>query len=38
MLASKSREDLAYFDIFECLTCHSVINHGKPPPAAGDKN
>ena len=39
MVASKSREDLAYFDKFECLSCHTVINKGKPrPPAAGDKN
>jgi len=35
MVASKSREDLAYFDKFECLSCHTVINKGKPPPPDG---
>jgi hypothetical protein len=38
MQASKSREDLAYFDIFECLSCHSMISQAAPPPAPGDKN
>ena len=35
MQASKSQKDLAYFDTFECLSCHTVINKGKPPPPDG---
>jgi len=26
MQASKSQENLAYFDKFECLSCHTLIN------------
>jgi hypothetical protein len=37
MQASKSREDVAEFDIFECLSCHAVIRESKPRPPAGDK-
>jgi len=37
MQSSKSRENLAHFDRFECLTCHSVINEAEPPPAESDK-
>ena len=36
MLASKSREDLAHFDIFECLNCRTQIRETKPRPASGD--
>jgi hypothetical protein len=35
MLASKSRDDLANFDHFECLTCHSVITEAKSPADGG---
>ena len=38
MQASKSQKDLAYFDTFECLSCHTVINQGKPRPPASDEN
>ncbi len=37
MQASKSREGLANFDTFECLTCQTVIREGKPRPPAGAK-
>jgi hypothetical protein len=37
MQASKSRENLADFDIFQCLSCHTVIREATPRPAAGDK-
>ena len=36
MQASKSRENIAHFDRFECLTCHSVISEAKLPPAGYD--
>jgi hypothetical protein len=39
MQASKSRENLAYFDKFECLSCHTVITtetKARPPAAAGE--
>lgn len=35
MLASKSRDDLANFDRFECLTCRTVISEAKPPADDG---
>jgi len=38
MLASKSREDLAHFDLFECLSCRTQIRETKPRPAPGDTN
>jgi len=38
MQASKSREDLAHFDTFECLNCRSLIRESKPRPAPGDSN
>jgi hypothetical protein len=37
MQASKSREDLADFDTFQCLSCQSVIRESKPRPADGGK-
>ena len=36
MQASKSRENLADFDTFQCLTCQTVIRESKPQPA-GEK-
>jgi hypothetical protein len=30
MQASKSQENLAHFDTFECLSCHTVIRETKP--------
>ena len=38
MQASKSREDLADFDTFQCLSCQTVIRESKPQPADGDLN
>jgi hypothetical protein len=35
MQASRSREDIADFDTFECLTCETVIYEDKPRPAGG---
>jgi hypothetical protein len=35
MQASKSREDLADFDTFECLTCQTIIREAKTPPSGG---
>jgi hypothetical protein len=32
MQASKSREDLADFDNFECLSCQTVIRKTTPQP------
>ncbi len=32
MQASKSQENLAYFDKFECLSCHTLINETRPLP------
>lgn len=32
MQASKSREDLADFDLFECQTCHTTIRQSAPRP------
>jgi rubredoxin len=36
MQASKSREDLADFDTFQCLSCQTVIRESKPQPAKGN--
>jgi hypothetical protein len=36
MQASKSREDLPDFDIFECLSCQTVIRESKPQPPDGN--
>ena len=37
MQASKSRENLAHFVKFECLSCRTVITtEAKPRPAAGE--
>jgi hypothetical protein len=36
MQSSKSRNDLADFDTFECLTCHTVIREKKSRAASGD--
>ena len=38
MQASKSREDLPYFDIFQCLSCETLIHESKPQPPAGNGN
>jgi len=40
MQASKSREDLPYFDIFQCLSCETLIHESKPQPQppAGNGN
>jgi hypothetical protein len=35
MQASRSREDLAHFDLFECLSCHTAISEAKPPAPGG---
>ena len=32
MQASKSQENLAHFDKFECLSCRTVIRESKPRP------
>jgi len=32
MIASKSRDDLAHFDTFTCLSCGSVTALSAPPP------
>jgi hypothetical protein len=37
MQASKSLENLAEFDTFECLSCHTVIRESKPRPPDGGK-
>jgi hypothetical protein len=37
MLASRSREDLAEFDTFQCLTCQTVIRETKPRPGGGNR-
>jgi hypothetical protein len=37
MQASKTREDLAYFDHFECLNCGTVITEAPRPPSETDK-
>jgi len=38
MQASKSQENLAYFDKFECLSCRTVITtESKPPPSASER-
>jgi hypothetical protein len=34
MQASKSREDLAKFDTFQCLACGTVIRESSPPGTA----
>jgi len=36
MLASKSRENLAHFDKFECLTCQTVISETQTRSPGGD--
>lgn len=36
MLASKSRENLARFDKFECLTCQTVISETQTRSPGGD--
>jgi hypothetical protein len=37
MQAARSRDDSAYFDRFECFSCHTTINvpppRPNPPPA-----
>ena len=33
MQANKSRENLAHFDKFECLSCRTVISEQRRPPA-----
>ena len=38
MQASKSREDLADFDTFQCLSCQTVIRESKARPADGARN
>jgi hypothetical protein len=37
MLASKSRENLAHFDLFECLSCRSVISEVRQQSPDSDK-
>jgi len=38
MQASKSQENLTYFDKFECLSCHTVITtEAKPRPPSGKR-
>ena len=38
MQASKSQENLANFDKFECLSCHTVIiTEAKSKPSAGKR-
>ena len=37
MQASKSQENLTYFDKFECLSCRTVITtESKPRPPTGE--
>ncbi len=36
MQASKSREDLAAFDTFQCLTCQTTIIETPRQPDAGE--
>jgi hypothetical protein len=38
MQASKSREDLAEFDTFQCLICESTISESKPPPPGANND
>jgi hypothetical protein len=38
MLASKSRDDLANFDRFECLTCHTVVSEAQSRSDGGPAN
>jgi hypothetical protein len=38
MQATKSREDSADFDTFQCLSCQTVIRESKPRPADGGHN
>jgi hypothetical protein len=35
MQAAKSRESMAEFDIFRCLTCQTTITETKPQPPRG---
>jgi len=37
MQASKSQENLTYFDKFECLSCRTVINESKPRPSTSER-
>jgi hypothetical protein len=37
MQASKSREELADFDTFECLSCRTVIRESKPQRPGGTR-
>jgi hypothetical protein len=38
MQASKSREDLAHFDTFQCLSCETLIRESTPRPPTGNSN
>lgn len=38
MQARRSRETVAHFDLFECLTCGTVIRETNPRPPARDEN
>jgi hypothetical protein len=38
MQASKSREDLADYDTFQCLNCQALIRESKPRSAPGESN
>ncbi len=38
MQASKSREGLAHFDRYECLSCHTVISETKTPPKKNERD
>jgi hypothetical protein len=35
MVASKPLENMANFDRFECLTCHTLVSEGRPPSDDG---
>jgi hypothetical protein len=37
MQASKSRDDLAAFDVFRCQTCETTITETPQRPAGGGK-
>lgn len=37
MQAGKSREDLAQFDVFKCLTCDTTISEARTPPKPRDE-
>jgi len=38
MHASKSREELADYDTFQCLSCQALIRESKPRSASGESN